>query len=57
MDKMGKVPKTDGSIYKIRNLSKKKSVIRYMNLNATKCTFGHSDVTSRKQQKSGKNVS
>ena len=23
----------------------------YMNLNATKCTFGHSDITSRKQQK------
>ena len=22
-----------------------------MNLNATKCTFGHSDITSRKQQK------
>ena len=22
----------------------------YMNLNATKCTFGHADITSRKQQ-------
>ena len=22
-----------------------------MNLNATKCTFGHSDITSKKQQK------
>ena len=26
----------------------------YMNLNATKCTFGHSDITSRKQQKAEK---
>ena len=26
----------------------------YMNLNATKCTFGHSDITSRKQQKAKK---
>ena len=26
-----------------------------MNLNATKCTFGHSDITSRKQQKAKKN--
>ena len=26
----------------------------YMNLNVTKCTFGHSDITSRKQQKAGK---
>ena len=25
-----------------------------MNLNATKCTFGHSDITSRKQQKEKK---
>ena len=25
-----------------------------MNLNATKCTFGHSDITSRKQKKAGK---
>ena len=25
--------------------------MNYMNLNATKCTFGHSDITSRKQQK------
>ena len=25
-----------------------------MNLNATKCTFGHSDITSRKQQKAEK---
>ena len=23
----------------------------YLNLNATKCTFGHSDISSRKQQK------
>ena len=25
-----------------------------MNLNATKCTLGHSDITSRKQQKAEK---
>ena len=25
-----------------------------MNLNATKCTFGHSDITSRKQQNAEK---
>ena len=25
-----------------------------MNLNVTKCTFGHSDITSRKQQKAKK---
>ena len=27
-----------------------------MNLNATKCTFGHSDITSRKQQKAKKKI-
>ena len=27
---------------------------KYMSLNATKCTFGHSDITSRKQQKEEK---
>ena len=26
------------------------SLRSYMNLNATKCTFGHSDIASRKQQ-------
>ena len=26
----------------------------YMNLKVTKCTFGHSDITSRKQQKAKK---
>ena len=26
----------------------------HMNLNATKCTFGHSDITRRKQQEAKK---
>ena len=28
--------------------------VHYMNLNATKCTFGHSDISSRKQQNAEK---
>ena len=27
---------------------------RHMNLNATKCTFGHSEITRRRQQKAEK---
>ena len=29
-------------------------IYTYLNLNATKCTFGHSDITSRKKHKAEK---